>query len=198
MASWVGTLIIVRTGMKIFFIKAFAIMLFMATSFNVLASIVTTSDTTSKAAYEDISRSLPELEPITFRASTEKHHLLVFIDNQCIYCSRVLKNIKNYTDVGLTMSFLTVTPYSIKDSVIDDMAKVWCASDRQKSLKNAMAGFLPENDSSQKCRTLIINQSALADRLGVTATPAMVVMDESMHTFLGSVSPDKILSELQR
>ncbi|HBX7073572.1 TPA: thioredoxin-like domain protein, partial [Klebsiella pneumoniae] len=27
--------------------------------------------------------------------------------------------------------------------------------------------------------------------------PAMVVLEPSVHTFLGSVSPDKILSELQ-
>ncbi len=39
------------------------------------------------------------------------------------------------------MSFLTVVPTSIKDSVIEDMGRVWCASDRQKSLQNAMAGF---------------------------------------------------------
>lgn len=30
-----------------------------------------------------------------------------------------------------------------------------------------------------------------------TVTPAMVVLEPSVHTFLGSVSPDKILSELQ-
>jgi thiol:disulfide interchange protein DsbC len=94
------------------------------------------------------------------------------------------------------MSFLTVVPSSIKDSVIEDMARVWCASDRPKSLQNAMAGFLPANDSTEKCKNLIIQQSALADRLGVEVTPAMVVLDSSAHTFLGSVSPDRILSEL--
>ncbi|HCL6392325.1 TPA: thioredoxin fold domain-containing protein, partial [Klebsiella pneumoniae] len=111
--------------------------------------------------------------------------------------SYVVKNIKKYTDAGLTMSFLTVVPSSIKDSVIEDMGRVWCASDRQKSFQNAMAGFLPDNDSSEKCKNLVIKQSELADRLGVTVTPAMVVLEPSVHTFLGSVSPDKILSELQ-
>lgn len=57
--------------------------------------------------------------------------------------------------------------------------------------------FLPDNDSSEKCKNLVIKQSELADRLGVTVTPAMVVLEPSVHTFLGSVSPDKILSELQ-
>jgi thiol:disulfide interchange protein DsbC len=93
------------------------------------------------------------------------------------------KNIKKYTDAGLTMSFLTVVPSSIKDSVIEDMGRVWCASDRQKSFQNAMAGFLPDNDSSEKCKNLVIKQSELADRLGVTVTPAMVVLGPSVHTF---------------
>ncbi len=51
--------------------------------------------------------------------------------------------------------------------------------------------------AQKKCKNLVIKQSELADRLGVTVTPAMVVLEPSVHTFLGSVSPDKILSELQ-
>ncbi|MBR7358302.1 thioredoxin fold domain-containing protein, partial [Klebsiella pneumoniae] len=77
----------------------------------------------------------PELEPVTFQAKAEKHKLLVFVENQCVYCSYVVKNIKKYTDAGLTMSFVTVVPSSIKDSVIEDMGRVWCAPDRQKSFK---------------------------------------------------------------
>jgi thiol:disulfide interchange protein DsbC len=91
-----------------------------------------------------------------------------------------VKNIKKYTDAGLTMSFLTVVPSSIKDSVIEDMGRVWCASDRQKSFQTMM-GFLPDNDSSEKCKNLVIKQSELADRL--TVTPAMVVLEPSVHTF---------------
>ncbi|SLK16006.1 thiol:disulfide interchange protein DsbC [Enterobacter sp. NFR05] len=178
------------------FLKAVSAVFMISASSAALASSVPATDTTPQMAYEDISHSLPALEPITFQASPEKHKLLVFVDNQCVYCSFVVKNIKKYTDAGLTMSFLTVVPSSIKDSVIEDMARVWCASDRPKSLQNAMAGFLPANDSTEKCKNLIIQQSALADRLGVEVTPAMVVLDSSAHTFLGSVSPDRMLSEL--
>lgn len=183
--------------MRRFFLKALAASVFTIASTGVQASSALDSDTTPQMAYEDISRSLPDLEPVTFQSSTEKHKLLVFIDNQCVYCSYVVKNVSKYTDAGLTMSFLTVVPPSVKDSVIEDMGRVWCATDRQKSLQSAMAGFLPGNDSSEKCKNLVIKQSALADRLGVTVTPVMVVLDSSAHTFIGSVSPDKILSELQ-
>ena len=177
--------------------KLFIAAALLSVAFTTQASSAADSDSTPQMAYEDIMRSLPELEPITFKSPAEKHRLLVFIDNQCIYCSYVVKNVKKYNDAGLTMSFVTVLPASIKDSVIEDMARVWCASDKPKSLQNALAGFLPANDSSGKCKNLVIKQSQLADRLGVTVTPAMVVMDRSAHTFLGSVSPDKILSELQ-
>ena len=175
-----------------FFLKSLAAGVFTIASFSVGATTAPVLDTTPQMAYEDISRSLTELQPITFQSGVEKYKILVFVDNQCVYCSYVVKNIKKYTDAGLTMSFLTVVP-----SVIEDMGRVWCASDRQKSFQNAMAGFLPDNDSSEKCKNLVIKQSELADRLGVTVTPAMVVLEPSVHTFLGSVSPDKILSELQ-
>ncbi len=183
--------------MRRFFLNAFTAGVFVIASSGIQAASSPVSDTTPQMAYEDISRSLPELEPITFQAGAEKHKLLVFIDNQCFYCSYVVKNIKKYNDAGLTMSFLTVAPSSIKDSVIEDMGRVWCASDRQKSLQNAMAGFLPDNDSAEKCKNLVMKQSELADRLGVRVTPVMVVLDRSVHTFIGSVSPEKILSELQ-
>lgn len=166
-------------------------------SFAALSAAEPAPDTTVGEAYADIIRSLPALEPITYPSAVEKYRLLVFIDDQCVYCSYVVKNVKKYTDAGLTMSFLTVTPGAIRDSVIADMARVWCSSDRKKSLQNAMAGFLPSNDSTAECTRLIENQSALADRLGVNATPAMVVINPSAHTFLGSVPPDKILSDLQ-
>jgi hypothetical protein len=55
-----------------------------------------------------------------------------------------------------------------------------------------MAGFLPANDSTEQCKQLIIKQSELADRLGIKVTPVMVVLDPAVHTFLGSVPPDKI------
>lgn len=180
-----------------FCIKALTAGIFTVASFSSGVSAAPASDVTPQMAYEDISRSLAELEPVTFQAKAEKHKLLVFVENQCVYCSYVVKNIKKYTDAGLTMSFVTVVPSSIKDSVIEDMGRVWCAPDRQKSFKNAMAGFLPDNTSSEKCKNLVIKQSELADRLGVTATPAMVVLEPSVHTFLGSVSPEKILAELQ-
>jgi thiol:disulfide interchange protein DsbC len=60
-----------------------------------LASSVPATDATPQMAYEDISRSLPALEPITFQASAEKHKLLVFVDNQCVYCSSSSKILRN-------------------------------------------------------------------------------------------------------
>ncbi|MCS5982027.1 thioredoxin fold domain-containing protein [Klebsiella pneumoniae subsp. pneumoniae] len=98
----------------------------------------------------DISRSLTELQPITFQSGVEKYKILVFVDNQCVYCSYVVKNIKKYTDAGLTMSFLTVVPSSIKDSVIEDMGRVWCASDRQKKFSKCDGRFFCQTMIAQK------------------------------------------------
>ncbi len=84
-------------------------------------------------------------------------------------CSYVVKNIKKYTDAGLTMSFLTVVPTSIKDSVIEDRILV---SDRQRVFRMPWP-VLRNNDNSEKCKNLVIKQSD-SRRLGVTVTPAMV------------------------
>lgn len=150
---------------------------------------------TLQDAVDEINRSLPSLHPVTWVAPAEKVKVVVFIDNQCTYCSDVVKKVGNYNDAGITMSFLTVAPESIKDDVINDMAKVWCAEDPKASLRKAMAGFLPDNDSTPACVKLIEQQSALADRMGVEAMPTMVVMSSPPKVILGNVKPEFILQE---
>ncbi|STE84923.1 protein disulfide isomerase II DsbC [Cronobacter universalis NCTC 9529] len=108
----------------------------------------------------------------------------------------MVKNVTKYTDAGLTMSFLTIAPDSIHDSVIADMARVWCSPDKQKSLKNAMVGFLPDNDATAECEKLINAQSAFAIKNGVEVTPTMVVLDNPPQVFLGSLTADAILARL--
>ena len=152
---------------------------------------------TLQESVDEINRALPALQPITWTAPAEKVKVVVFIDNQCVYCTYVVKNVKKYNDAGITMSFLTVAPESIKDEVISDMARVWCSADRQKSLSKAMAGFLPDNDSTPACMKLVKDQSALADRMEIELMPTMVVMSSPPAVVLGSVKPEIILQSVR-
>ncbi|HAT3918580.1 TPA: thioredoxin fold domain-containing protein [Kluyvera ascorbata] len=168
-----------------------------AMSFSVFsADAPASADESTAEALKDLDRTLPKLAPVTFTAADEKHKVLVFIDNQCSFCSQVVKNIKSYNDAGLTMSFLTVAPPSIRDSVIEDMGRVWCADDRKKSLQGAMAGFLPNNGTSTSCSDEVAQQSALAERLGIQLTPTMIVLDNPPKVILGSAKPDAILDKI--
>lgn len=178
--------------------KTLAIALLCAVSSGAFAATTPTTDNTPQEAYDDITRSLADLQPITFQAAAEKYKLLVFIDNQCGYCSSVVKNVKQYTDAGLTLSFLTIAPNSIRDSVIEDMGRVWCSADKAKSLQRAMAGFLPDNDTTPACSDLVTRQSALADRLGIDVTPFMVVVEPETRSIVGSQPPEAILAALKK
>ncbi|MGN7788204.1 thioredoxin fold domain-containing protein [Enterobacter sp. 22452] len=173
--------------------KTVALAMLCATSFSTLAA----ADNTPKEAYDDITHSLADLQPITFQAHAEKYKLIVFIDNQCGYCSDVVKNVKHYTDAGLTLSFLTVAPPAIHDAVIEDMGRVWCSGDKAKSLQNAMKGYLPNNETTPTCSDLVTRQSALADRLGINVTPFMVVVEPASRSIVGSQSPAAILAALK-
>jgi len=176
-----------------------ALPLVWAMSFSVFSAAGPASVNASTAeAFKDLNRTLPGLAPITFPAANEKHKVLVFIDNQCTFCSQVVKNVPRYNDAGLTMSFLTVAPPSIRDSVIEDMGRVWCSADRKKSLQAAMAGFLPGNGTSASCSDEIVQQSALAERLGIKLTPTMIVLDNPPQVILGSAKPAEILEKLSR
>ncbi len=95
------------------------------------------------------------------------------------------------------MSFLTVAPDAIKDEVIGDMARVWCSNDPKNSLSKAMAGFLPDNDSTPECVKVVQDQNTLAVRMGVEAMPTMVVMSSPPAVVLGSVKPEIILKSVR-
>ena len=110
----------------------------------------------------------------------------------------MVKNVKQYTDAGLTMLFVTVAPDSIRDSVIEDMGRVWCSADKVKSLQKAMTGFLPDNDATPACSALVERQSALAERLGIRITPIMVVIEPESRSIIGSQPPAAILAALKK
>lgn len=161
-----------------------------------MAAVAT--ELTPEQSVKEIVQKLDGLSPITWRAATEKHHLVVFIDNQCGYCSDVVKKVENYTKAGLSMSFLTVAPPAIREQVIADMARVWCSATPRESLRKAMAGFLPGNEATHGCVRTVELQTALADRVGIRVTPVMVVMQEEPVVFIGNVSPAEILKTLQQ
>lgn len=158
-----------------------------------LLPLAATAASTLQDSVDEINRSLPALHPVTWVAPAEKVKVVVFIDNQCSYCSDVVKKVEKYNDAEITMSFLTVAPEYIKDDVISDMARVWCSDDPRASLRKAMAGFLPDNDSTAECVKLVEQQSELADRMGVEAMPTMVVMSSPPRVILGNVKPEFIL-----
>lgn len=162
----------------------------------ILGTTNSTFALTPEQSVKEIADKLEEMKPITWVSPAEKYHLVVFIDNQCSYCSDVVKNVQKYTDAGLTMSFLTVAPASIRDSVIEDMARVWCSDLPRQSLQRAMAGFLPDNESTPACKATIEQQSVLAHRVGIEVTPVMVVMQPSPVVFTGNAKPEDILKLL--
>ena len=147
---------------------------------------------------QEIMVKMTGMDPITWPATPEKYHLVVFIDNQCSYCADVIKRVQQYTDAGLTMSFLTVAPPTIREQVIGDMARVWCSASPRESLRKAMAGFLPANEASPECIGTVKAQSDLAERVGIRVSPVMVVMQAKPVVFVGNASPSEILKMLQQ
>lgn len=152
---------------------------------------------TPEQSVHEVKARLDKLSPITWPATPEKYHLVVFIDNQCSYCTDVVKKVEQYTHAGLTMSFLTVAPRSIRQQVIGDMARVWCSVSPRESLRKAMTGFLPDNDATPDCVSRVNAQAALAERVGIQVSPVMVVMQDKPVVFMGNVSPSEIIKTLE-
>src|SRR3569623_2371724 len=122
-----------------------------------------------------------------------KHTVTVFTDVDCGYCRKMQSQISDYNKAGITVRFLAFprsgadTPYYYK------AAGVWCAKDRREALASAMRG---DEVDFKKCDNPVKAHLAVAERIGVSGTPTMVL--ENGAVVPGYMPPDRLRQALDQ
>ena len=103
---------------------------------------------------------------------TGKRVLYTFEDPNCGFCRKFQQELAKVTNITI---YTFLWPILSPDSVEKSKA-VWCAKDRAKAWDDIMtSGTVPQNDRS--CPNPLAKNSELAQRFGVTGTPAVYLAD---------------------
>lgn len=121
--------------------------------------------------------AIPESDMIVYRAATEKAHITVFTDIDCVYCRMLHKEVSQLNESGVTVRYLAYPRSGIGSESYQKMVSVWCSDDRKKWLSEAKLGKqIPEN----KCVNPVAEQFNLGNEVGVRGTPSIVLSDGSL------------------
>ena len=98
----------------------------------------------------------------------------VFTDVDCGYCRKLHKEVPQLNAMGVEVRYLAYPRSGIPSASYDKIATVWCSDDRQDSLTRSKNG---EDDVISVCENNpVAEHFTLGGKLGVTGTPAIVLM----------------------
>ncbi|MDE0747288.1 MAG: DsbC family protein [Porticoccaceae bacterium] len=102
----------------------------------------------------------------------------VFTDVDCGYCRKLHKEVSQLNAMGIEVRYLAYPRSGIPSASYDKMATVWCSDNRKDSLTRSKNG---DDDVISVCNNNpVAEHFALGGKLGVTGTPAIVLMDGTM------------------
>ena len=130
---------------------------------------------TRRAARSDIAKSIKKEDTIIFAPKGKKadHVVYIFTDIDCPYCRKLHDEIGEYNKAGIEVRYLMYPRAGLNTPSYQKAVDVWCAKDRADALTKSKAGKpVPKSD----CKNPIKAQMALGEEVGVTGTPAILLM----------------------
>lgn len=123
------------------------------------------------------SRSTEDM--VIFKPEGETKAIMnIFTDVDCGYCRKLHQEVPELNAMGIEIRYLAYPRAGIPSVSYSKIATAWCAEDQQDILTKVKSG---ENVPFEVCEiNPIADHYALGSRLGVTGTPAIVLMDGTL------------------
>lgn len=124
-------------------------------------------------------KKLDDKDMVVFPAKgEEKGVIYAFTDTSCGYCQKMHQEMDELNTLGLTIKYVAWPRYGLQSDAGQLMTDIWCSKDRQTAMtlaKSRQPVPKPEGECSQK--TVILDQIALGQTLGIRGTPALFLAD---------------------
>lgn len=130
---------------------------------------------------------------IVFAPKEVKHTVTVFTDVDCGFCRKLHSQIADYNKYGIAIRYLAFPRSGVNTESYYKAVSVWCAADRKEALTHAKLG---EVMKKKTCDNPVREHMALADKLGVNATPTLILEDGSLIS--GYIPPDRMSAMLDQ
>ncbi|MFA7321306.1 MAG: DsbC family protein [Dokdonella sp.] len=131
---------------------------------------------------------------LSFAPAQPKYRLTVFTDVDCPYCRRLHSRIDEYNALGIAIDYVFF-PLSIHPDADRKSIAVWCSSDRKSAYSAAVAGQAMD---SATCPNPLLQMRQAGNEIGVGQTPTAIAADGGMIDSRILLSPQRLLSELQK
>ena len=98
----------------------------------------------------------------------------VFTDTDCGYCRKLHALMDDYHALGIEVRYLAFPRAGVNSLTYDKMVSAWCAEDSKAALTALKRG---DRIPSKTCVNPVSEQYAIAQEVGLTGTPAIVLED---------------------
>jgi len=115
----------------------------------------------------------------------------VFTDIDCGFCRRLHSEIGKYNAAGIRIRYLFMPRAGKGSDSYKKAVAVWCAKDRQQAMTDAKAG---KDVPAQTCENPVEEHIALADLMGLSGTPTLILPDGELLP--GYVPADRLKAML--
>ena len=131
------------------------------------------------AERKQVFATMPTDSMTIFKATGQTKAIVnVFTDIDCGFCRKLHKEVPKLNQLGIEVRYLAYPRAGIPSDAYDKIATVWCSANPQESLtrfKTGNGGPIAVCDDNPAAEHF-----ALGARLGVTGTPAIMLMDGSL------------------
>ena len=128
-----------------------------------------------RARLLDAMAQVPASEVIAFKPAGDPRAVVsVFTDTDCGYCRKLHAAMDDYHALGIEVRYLAFPRAGLGSRTYDKMVSAWCADDPQAALTALKRG---EGIPSRTCAHPVGKQHAIAQKVGLTGTPALVLED---------------------
>lgn len=117
----------------------------------------------------------------------------VFTDVDCFYCQKLHNEMADYLREGIEIRYLAFPRAGVGSHSYDKIVSVWCSADQKAEMTLAKNKQQPKK---RECSNPVQEHMALAAKIGVTGTPALVFEDGTlMPGYIPAIQLKKILDE---
>jgi thiol:disulfide interchange protein DsbC len=121
------------------------------------------------------------------------HRITVVTDIDCPYCRRFHRHMSEYNERGVEVRYLMLPRAGVESESYDKAVSVWCSEDRLEAMTRAKQGAdMPKRE----CENPVKSHMALAEQLGVRATPTIITAKGEV--IRGYRSPNDLLQALEQ
>ena len=141
--------------------------------------IISTMEARQAIKREQLFAQRSTEDMIIFKPEGEvKAVMNVFTDVDCGYCRKFHQEVPQLNAMGIEIRYLAYPRAGIPSGSYDKIAKAWCAEDQQDILTKVKSG---QRVDVEVCdNNPIAEHYAFGSSIGVTGTPAIILMDGTL------------------